>query len=422
MKRNSLITMILLFATSHILAQEITTTGNVSEIDIKARDCTTAPLTHWSLGIKTGANYFRVATQPIKRMNQIHMIVGGTVEYSFSPLVGMGLEFIHNPFSRNYSILPDKDSIAGSFKGASNDLILYGSMNLANLLNPYRLSNSQKLNVFLNAGVGYCLYKNSLDMIDPNEYDMSPLATLGVNIEYNVSNSIALGLEGKYNQYHRKLINGNSSEKSNALNLSIGLRYKINSTENKQHARNISMCDYYPRPEPLIIEKTSKCDTVGAMIQLKIMKNEIDALNDKINKLTENKTALTSKEKGDSYIQAQKTEEEIASYDNIEFEFNSAKLQDSSSPTLDKIAAVLTNNPHSLKIGVIGYTDYIGTEKYNQDLSIRRANAVRLYLLNKEVPATNIYIIGCGKRNPIAPNETKTGRQKNRRVEFKVIM
>jgi len=53
-------------------------------------------------------------------------------------------------------------------------------------------------------------------------------------------------------------------------------------------------------------------------------------------------------------------------------------------------------------------------------LSVKRANAVKVYLLAKSVPASSITIAGYGKENPIAPNETIEGRQRNRRVEFQI--
>jgi len=71
-------------------------------------------------------------------------------------------------------------------------------------------------------------------------------------------------------------------------------------------------------------------------------------------------------------------------------------------------------------MSVAGYTDYIGSNEYNLKLSVRRANSVRIYLLKKHVPAKSITIIGYGEENPIAPNETPEGRQKNRRVEFQI--
>jgi len=107
-------------------------------------------------------------------------------------------------------------------------------------------------------------------------------------------------------------------------------------------------------------------------------------------------------------------------FQNIEFEFASDKLTRNSYPTLNQIAVTLIANPSSVKMSVAGYTDYIGSNEYNLKLSVKRANSVRIYLIKKHVPETSISIIGYGEENPIAPNETPEGRQKNRRVEFQI--
>ena len=70
-----------------------------------------------------------------------------------------------------------------------------------------------------------------------------------------------------------------------------------------------------------------------------------------------------------------------------------------------------------------GHTDSIGTERYNQKLSERRAAAVKAYLVSKGIPASKITTIGKGESQPVATNKTAEGRQKNRRVdiEFKGV-
>ncbi|NBS66513.1 MAG: OmpA family protein [Betaproteobacteria bacterium] len=69
----------------------------------------------------------------------------------------------------------------------------------------------------------------------------------------------------------------------------------------------------------------------------------------------------------------------------------------------------------------VGHTDAIGTDAYNQRLSVRRAEAVKAYLVSKGIPANRIYTEGKGKRQPVADNRTAAGRAKNRRVEVEVV-
>jgi OOP family OmpA-OmpF porin len=69
----------------------------------------------------------------------------------------------------------------------------------------------------------------------------------------------------------------------------------------------------------------------------------------------------------------------------------------------------------------IGHTDSIGSDAYNQKLSVRRAESVKAYLVSKGVEPNRIYTEGKGEKQPVASNKTKDGRQKNRRVEIEVI-
>lgn len=78
------------------------------------------------------------------------------------------------------------------------------------------------------------------------------------------------------------------------------------------------------------------------------------------------------------------------------------------------------NENKDKRVALSGHTDSIGTEKYNQGLSERRAASVKNYLVKKGVDGGRITSQGFGETKPIADNKTKEGRAKNRRVEIKV--
>ncbi len=109
----------------------------------------------------------------------------------------------------------------------------------------------------------------------------------------------------------------------------------------------------------------------------------------------------------------------MAGVDNIQFEYNSSVLRTSSYPTLDKVSATLRANK-SASIQLDGHASEEGTDAYNMQLSIDRANAVKTYLVNSGVDAKRISTKGYGESRPIASNATEEGRVKNRRVEFRL--
>ncbi|MCS7162019.1 MAG: OmpA family protein [Bacteroidia bacterium] len=102
---------------------------------------------------------------------------------------------------------------------------------------------------------------------------------------------------------------------------------------------------------------------------------------------------------------------------NVFFDFDKATLRPESEVELRKVAEILRQNP-SWRIEVQGHTDSVGHPAYNQNLSQRRAEAVRQFLIDQGIAARRITARGYGATRPIAPNTTEDGRARNRRVEI----
>jgi outer membrane protein OmpA-like peptidoglycan-associated protein len=83
---------------------------------------------------------------------------------------------------------------------------------------------------------------------------------------------------------------------------------------------------------------------------------------------------------------------------------------------LDRLVQFLTEHPDRL-VQIDGFTDSIGTDSFNQDLSQRRADAVRFALLSRGISSARVATQGYGKSYPVASNSESSGRQLNRRVE-----
>jgi len=102
------------------------------------------------------------------------------------------------------------------------------------------------------------------------------------------------------------------------------------------------------------------------------------------------------------------------------FDFDKAVLKPEAKVKLDDMASKLKGINLEVVIAV-GHTDSIGSDAYNQKLSVRRAEAVKAYLVSSGIEANRVYTEGKGKKQPVADNKTAAGRAQNRRVEIEVV-
>jgi type IX secretion system PorP/SprF family membrane protein len=105
---------------------------------------------------------------------------------------------------------------------------------------------------------------------------------------------------------------------------------------------------------------------------------------------------------------------------HFNFEFNSTTLDGETTEYLDELAKALIDNPE-LKIKLVGHTDNVGSEKFNQRLSINRAQTLKEYLVEKGVDTERIAAEGKGMKEPLNKNETEEDKAKNRRVELTIL-
>ncbi len=138
--------------------------------------------------------------------------------------------------------------------------------------------------------------------------------------------------------------------------------------------------------------------------------------------LPSDKSNLGKMDIADVQIKLKKEEAEKVkkAMETLEFDFGSDVIRASSMDALDLVAELLMQN-HSWRLKLSGHTDNKSSLKYNMNLSKKRVESIKAYLVKKGVDANNIVLKWYGPTKPIAPNDTEEGRQKNRRVEFLII-
>ena len=115
------------------------------------------------------------------------------------------------------------------------------------------------------------------------------------------------------------------------------------------------------------------------------------------------------------------TQQQIVLLAPVYFDYNQATIRADSFVVVDDVLAVLREHPELHKVEIGGHTDSDGSSAYNQDLSQRRVDAVRAYLIERGIDADRLVARGYGESRPVATNRTDDGKAKNRRVEFVIV-
>ena len=102
------------------------------------------------------------------------------------------------------------------------------------------------------------------------------------------------------------------------------------------------------------------------------------------------------------------------------FDFDKSNLKAEGKAKLDDLVGKVKGISLEVIIAV-GHTDSVGSDAYNQKLSVRRAESVKAYLVSKGIEKNRVYTEGKGEKQPVADNKTSQGRAKNRRVEIEVV-
>ena len=400
---------------------------------------------HWSLGLRGGMNVMRDYGWSVGTSDRINFVAGGSLEYTFNPLWGLGLEYTYLIYDQDYKSITDiRIQPNAKLTAAANEVALYASINLSNLLAPYR--TCQSFNAYAHVGGGYCFYNYENTDVQTGSRaattgdNQTMIMPIGLNLEYNFSKMFAMGLGIEYrwhqaNNMKMDLIGGRTGGNEFLLG-TLGVRFKF--AGDKRHARNVSYTDFQHArttsgEESFALVALQK-ETAALKTQLAEQASEKEALQNyvremgdavkdidrRLNRFMGNTSSVTE-QNAEAIAAIKRAQEAVAkdAFSSLEFETGSSVIKSSSYKGLDKLAEALRDNSDwSIKLS--GYTDSSGALAKNIQLSQDRADAVKLYLERKGVAGNRIIAVGYGPENPIASNNTAEGRAKNRRVEIQI--
>ncbi len=392
---------------------------------------------HLSIGLKGGMNVMRDYGISVPVKERVNFVAGGSFEYTFNPLWGLGLDYTYLPYDQDYASAKVNVENA-KVTAAANEITLYASVNLANLLAQYRSRAWQPFNAYATVGGGLSFYDYDNTASSKKGNDNTIVVPVGLNLEYNFSKvfAMSLGTEYRWHQANDMKMDLKSSTGGNSYVLgTLGFRFKFGSSE--RHVRNLSYAQF---------QRARSFDMEAGMFELVELKKETFALKAQLAEQAAEKDALQNyvREMGDAVKEldrrlnrfmgnassaTERTADDIAAikraqetaakdaFNTLEFETGSAVIKAGSYKGLDKLAESLRSNP-GWNVKLSGYTDSSGSLAKNVQLSKERAEAVKLYLERKGIAGNRIVAEGYGPENPIASNATAAGRAKNRRVEI----
>ncbi len=416
MKRNLLL----------VIAAAMLTTSSFAQV---------TEISKWSIGLKGGMSTVRGIDYGSEFERAYNPIGGIFVERTANPFYGIGLDYMYhmnNVDGKLAGLTPAK------YTSTIHQIQAFTSINLSNIVAKYRSMKKQKTNLYfvygLGAGIGS--YDDDLPLPGASASEsglLSLSSSFGVNVTRNITKSIEVGLEGKYQW------NSNADFAPAGANgfyvADINLRYKLNGVNN---TRNISLTDFekmnsrregtqeaidrlqyeLARQGEAIkkLEAKESSDSIDGVAIKDIIMGQQYQMDQLTKQLTRTRKDLYRhlNATDPSYLTGDTAQYDISTFG---FETGSSKLTKSAFVVLDTILTQLqTNTIWSVKVK--GHTDNTGSDLINKPLSERRADAVKKYFVKKGIETKRIETAGFGSSKPIACNDDEAGKAKNRRVEI----
>lgn len=383
------------------------------------------PFDKWSIELNGGVNKplrAMTAGYSTATLNPFHADLG--VRYMFSPQFGLKLDFGYDKFQERDNTAPFESKLLRTS--------LQGVINLGRALNFETWTNTIGLLAHGGLGVSQLSSDNGF-----NGKDYMGHGILGLTGQVKLSNSVALtgDLSGLVYGRQNHNFDGMSAAYTGAfdgvtLNASVGLTFYLG--KNEKHADWYSKDKYDALEERVTAIETgivdSDKDGVADLYDLEPNTPADATVNTKGQSVDKNKNGVP--DNLESYLDnkygqnttnaTNSTVEELINggYVNVYFDFNSAKPTNASLSGVDFLVKYLKNNP-SKTADVLGYADEVGNSSYNQQLSQKRAEAVKNVLVNAGIDASRLTVKGNGEDASVNKN-SQEARQIMRRVTFRV--
>lgn len=374
---------------------------------VEQNDKVAPEFAHWSLTPHVGFNYFDGDFNSEMKHSISVPNAGLDLEYSFNPVWGLGLSYMYDMY--HVTGRPGNDNADTLLNGHMHKAGLYVSMDLMNLFYPKAPKKIFSANVII--GGGYAWYKRTLYYPDSTRYhtgtrpasgpDLKYNGELflqaGLNLEFNLNRTMALGLRATYNYFINDYVDGRgfqgmqslaSKNNDGIVDVTLNMRFKLQAVS-KTHVRNISNMyawDKVPTGE-------SKCvhDTV-------IIKHDSIIVRETI------KQELLQKEQKRIYY--------------VYFDNNKSNLDGNALITIQQVADILEEDT-SLYAVVTGYCDNTGSAALNYALGDKRADNVIGELREEHgVGAERMYAMGMGK---LVGRRSQAAYGPNRRAAIRLV-
>jgi len=325
------------------------------------------------------------------------------------------------------------------------------------LFSPFSLEN---LNPYLYAGFGAS--KN----LDLNGSDFLVMFPFGVGMQTRISSGVLLDINGGYNlsvsdhldnhvRSNNDLNSITSGKEDGFYGFTIGLAFTIGGNDESEEAQKKELAEAEARrvkqqadaearsvkgladAEAFRVKQRADAEAEAQRVK---QQAEADAEARRVKALADAEAqrvkqqadaeARQTKELADAEarrLAAQKSNDTVivlvkgktVVLRGVNFEFNKATLTKYSENILWKAYNAMVANS-DVRVVITGHTDNVGSQKYNQALSLKRAQAVKNWLVEKGIESKRMRTVGRGENEPVASNDTENGRLENRRIEFYV--